>query len=311
MNILARNNLMAQFAFDPTVGGMTLPDITEDAARLLSPDHPADAHVFAETNRTLRREAAYGPVSPRIRFHNEAKTVLGAPETPYLKVESLFQYLGDDGFIDRSVDLRQDRDLRTSNYCAQTLVAHKILSDGDFFHSSVTKSLSVAKHPVEGDSFKDKYYRIHLTGETLRKISAHPHFNFLDYDLGALAASFSAFVYFSESFEDADIVGDGLYYLDPQGRPVRMLHPDTRDFNEAFGLIYRNLPMPDRITVTSQPPNRRLEMTFSSMQWFGQKETLIDVHVASTPGNRKLVLRNGLRDLVRVLLGLANPVPAS
>lgn len=303
---------MAQFAFDPTVGGMTLPDIapnaSEDAARLVSPDHPADAQVFAETNRALRREAAYGPVSPCVRLHNEAKTVLGAPETPHLEVESLFHYLGDDGFIDRTVDLRQDRDLRTSNHSAQTLVTHKILSDGGFFHSSVTKSLSVAKHPVEGDSFKDKYYRIHLTGETLRKITAHPHFNLLDYDLGALAVSFSAFVYSSEPFEDPDIVGDGLYYIDPQGLPVRMLHPDIRDFNEAFGLIYRNLPMPDRITVTSQPPNRRLEMTFSSTHWFGREETLVEVHVNPSPRNRKLVLRNGLRDLVDVLLGLANPV---
>lgn len=315
MNVLARSNLMAQFGFDPTLGGMTLPDLTENASRFVSPNNPADAYIFAETNRTVRREAEYGPTSPYVRLNNEAKTVLAAGEPCSFEAESLFQYLGKDGLIDRSVDLRQDLDLRTSHYVAQTLVTHRILSDGGIDHSSVTKSLSVTKHPRGDIPFSDAYYRIHLTGETLRKISAHPHFGFLDYDLGVLAVSFSAFVYLSDSFEDADFVGNDLYYVDPAGRARRMLHPGTRDFNEALGLLYGTSPLPDRLTVVSQPTNLEepvsfqnrspIEMTFYRSKWFGQEATHIDLHVTSTQRNKRIVLRNGLRDLVDVLVKLA------
>lgn len=316
MNLLASSHLW-QFGFNPAVGGMRLPDPAGSGTRTVSPGVSADLYAFAAINRTLRCEAEHGPKSPFVQVHNSAKTVLADPDSSHQYVESLFQYLRDDGFIDRSVDLRENRDLRASHYLAGTVIGHSVVTDGQKTNSSIAKSVLGLRRPDGVEDLKDHWLTMHLTGRTLKDIASHPDYLDLQgYDRTTLAVLFSAFVYFSD--DPLEGLGDGIYLVDSEDRLHRILHEGSQNFHEALGIVNR-VASGNRVRVVSRPPNREKPVSFDNKpvidievapKWevFGEEDEMhLEMKITPGPDGNPIALQGGLLGIAQFILGSSAP----
>ena len=320
MSLLTRTNLLAQFGFNPAFSGLMIPSVSGDSERMVSPSLDDDALALAGLNRQVRREAARDGASPHVRIHNNVKTLLGAPHGRN-SVECLFQYLGDDGYIDRSIDLETERDLAAHRYTSQTVVTRWSPEGPRHGASSVSKSM-LSKQLRPGsyrypEYWRDHWLRISLAGDLLNRISyGDPDFLGLPrkHTLAELAVAFSAFVYMTESFADPLMLGDGLYVVDVRGDTHRILHPGSDDFGEIHEELAPFL-QGEKIRVVSTPPDPdepvtyentpALDMSFAATDVLGlHEEKTVIVQVTCPPERRRLSLQNGLLMIAeRVMAG--------